>query len=40
MKWTQDLNIHIITVIHSNFNSDKATGHLGFFYGKEDRNTN
>jgi len=35
MKWTQDLNIHIITVIHSNFNSDKATGHLGSFMEKK-----
>jgi hypothetical protein len=29
MTWTADLNCHIITVIHSNFGSDKATGHLG-----------
>ena len=35
MRWTQDLNIHIITVIHSNFNSDKATGHLGSFMEKK-----
>ena len=35
MKWTQELNIHIITVIHSNFNSDKATGHLGSFMEKK-----
>ena len=29
MTWTSELNCHIITVIHSNFGSDKATGHLG-----------
>ncbi len=29
MTWTAELNCHIITVIHSNFGSDKATGHLG-----------
>ena len=35
MKWTQELNIHIITVIHSNFGSDKPTGHLGSFLEKK-----
>lgn len=29
MSWSQLYNIHIITVIHSNFGSDKPTGHLG-----------
>lgn len=29
MQWSKELNCHIITVIHSNFGSDKATGHLG-----------
>ena len=35
MKWTQELNIHIMTVIHSNWNSDKPTGHLGSFLEKK-----
>jgi len=35
MKWTQELNIHIITVIHSNFGSDKPSGHLGSFLEKK-----
>ena len=35
MKWTQDYNIHIITVIHSNFYNSKATGHLGSFLEKK-----
>lgn len=29
MKWTEVYNIHIITVIHSNWGSSKPTGHLG-----------
>ena len=29
MKWSKELNCHIITVIHSNFGTEKATGHLG-----------
>ena len=29
MSWSADFNIHIITVIHSNWGSDKMTGHLG-----------
>lgn len=29
MKWTQEFDIHIVTVIHNNFNSSKPTGHLG-----------
>jgi hypothetical protein len=35
MKWTKELNCHIITVIHSNFGSDKPTGHLGSFLEKK-----
>jgi hypothetical protein len=35
MKWTKELQIHIITVIHSNFNSTKPTGHLGSFLEKK-----
>jgi len=29
MKWTKELHCHIVTVIHSNFGTDKPTGHLG-----------
>lgn len=29
MKWTEQYNIHIVTVIHTNYNSNKPTGHLG-----------
>jgi len=29
MKWTEEYNIHIITVIHSNWGTSKPTGHLG-----------
>mgnify|MGYP003110101923 FL=1 len=35
MKWTKELKIHIITVIHSNYNSMKPTGHLGSFLEKK-----
>ena len=35
MSWSSNFNIHIITVIHSNFNSDKPTGHLGSFLEKK-----
>jgi len=35
MSWTKELNCHIITVIHSNFGSDKPTGHLGSFLEKK-----
>lgn len=35
MRWTQDYGIHIITVIHSNYNSSKPTGHLGSFLEKK-----
>lgn len=29
MQWTESANCHITTVIHKNFGSSKATGHLG-----------
>lgn len=29
MTWTKDYNIHLVTVIHSNWGSNKPTGHLG-----------
>jgi len=35
MEWSANYNIHIITVIHSNFGSDKPTGHLGSFLEKK-----
>jgi hypothetical protein len=35
MTWTTVFNCHIITVIHSNFGSDKPTGHLGSFLEKK-----
>lgn len=35
MKWTQELDIHVMTAIHSNWNSDKPTGHLGSFLEKK-----
>jgi hypothetical protein len=35
MKWTEELGIHIVVVIHSNFGSDKPTGHLGSFLEKK-----
>ena len=35
MKWTETYDVHIIVVIHSNFNSDKPTGHLGSFLEKK-----
>ena len=35
MKWTQELDIHLVTAIHSNWNSDKPTGHLGSFLEKK-----
>jgi len=35
MKWSKELHCHIITVIHSNFGSDKPTGHLGSFLEKK-----
>jgi len=35
MKWTAEYNCHIVTVIHSNFNTSKPTGHLGSFLEKK-----
>jgi hypothetical protein len=35
MQWTSIYNCHIVTVIHSNFGSDKPTGHLGSFLEKK-----
>lgn len=35
MELSQKLNCHIITVIHSNFGTDKPTGHLGSFLEKK-----
>ena len=35
MKWSKELNCHIVTVIHSNFGTDKPTGHLGSFLEKK-----
>jgi len=35
MKWTADKNIHIITIIHQNSTTNKATGHLGSFILKK-----
>jgi len=29
LKWTKETNSHLLTVIHRNFDSNKATGHLG-----------
>lgn len=29
MKWTQDKGFHLITIIHQNSTTNKATGHLG-----------
>ncbi len=29
MKWTELHNIHICTVIHENYGSAKARGHIG-----------
>ena len=35
MKWSAEKQCHIITVIHSNYGSDKPTGHLGSFAEKK-----
>lgn len=35
MEWSANYNCHIITVIHSNFGTNKATGHLGSFLMKK-----
>ena len=35
MEWSAIYDCHIITVIHSNFGTDKPTGHLGSFLEKK-----
>ena len=35
MEWSAKFNCHIVTVIHSNYGSDKPTGHLGSFLEKK-----
>ena len=35
MEWSTNYNCHIICVIHSNFGSEKMTGHLGSFIEKK-----
>lgn len=35
MRWTDENDMSIITVIHSNFGSEKATGHLGSALSKK-----
>lgn len=35
MQWSAEKKCHIITVIHSNWGSDKPTGHLGSFAEKK-----
>jgi hypothetical protein len=35
MEWSANYNLHIITVIHSNWGSEKPTGHLGSFCEKK-----
>ena len=35
MEWSAKYNCHIVCVIHSNFGSDKPTGHLGSFLEKK-----
>ena len=35
MEWSAKYNCHIMTVIHSNFGSDKPTGHLGSLLEKK-----
>ena len=35
MEWSAKFNCHIITVIHSNYGSDKPSGHLGSFLEKK-----
>ena len=35
MEWSTLYDCHILTVIHSNFATDKATGHLGSFLEKK-----
>tara|TARA_R110000744_G_scaffold143565_2_gene255522 strand:- start:8857 stop:9699 length:843 start_codon:yes stop_codon:yes gene_type:complete len=35
MEFSQNFNCHIMTVIHSNYGSEKPTGHLGSFLEKK-----
>ena len=35
MKWTEELNFHIVTVIHSNYGSEKPKGQLGSYLEKK-----
>ena len=35
MEWTAKYKCHMVLVIHSNFGSDKPTGHLGSFLEKK-----
>ena len=35
MEWTANYDCHMVLVIHSNFGSDKPTGHLGSFLEKK-----
>ena len=35
MEWSAKYKVHIMCVIHSNFGSDKPTGHLGSFLEKK-----
>ena len=35
MSWTDELQCHIVTIIHSNYGSDKPTGILGSFLEKK-----
>ena len=35
MQWTEELDCHIVTVIHSNYGSEKPTGHLGSYLEKK-----
>ena len=35
MEWSAKFNCHIMTVIHSNYGSEKPTGHLGSFLEKK-----
>ncbi len=38
MEWSARYKCHIVTVIHSNYGSDKPTGHLGSFLMKKTEN--
>ena len=35
MEWSANFNLHIAIVIHSNFGTDKPTGHLGSLLEKK-----